>query len=32
VLNINFDVLHAQLQKDKFNRAKEKLNLKYNKC
>jgi len=32
VLNINFDVLHAQLQKDKFSRATEKLNLKYNKC
>lgn len=32
VLNINFDVLHEQLQKDKFNRAMEKLNLKYNKC
>jgi len=29
VLNINFDVLYAQLQKDKFNRATEKLNLKY---
>jgi plasmid maintenance system antidote protein VapI len=31
VLNINFDVLHEQLQKDKFDRAMEKIKLKYNK-
>lgn len=29
-LNINFDVLHEQLQRDKFNRAMEKIRLKFN--